>query len=170
MLECLIPMNAWFLWCYDYLMKPTDPERERQRLVEEYSNLPDAKLEELAADDFELTDLARKALSQEMERRGLHVDPEPVPANIVESETPDFITVGTFNNLSEALLAKGALESADIECFMPDENIGGLRNAIADVRLQVKREDAEAAIEILDQPFPDEDEEDEGTCDSPDDL
>jgi hypothetical protein len=45
-------------------MKAIDPERERQRLVEEYSNLPDAKLEELAADDYELTDTARKALSQ----------------------------------------------------------------------------------------------------------
>jgi hypothetical protein len=142
-------------------MKPTDPERERQRLAEEYSNLPDAKLEELAADNFELTDLARKALSEEMERRGLHVDPGPVPADSDESEAPDLVTVRTFNTLPEALLAKGALESADIECFMTDENIAGLRNTIADVRLQVKREDAEAAMEILDQPFPD-DIEDEG--------
>jgi hypothetical protein len=101
-----------------------------------------------------------------MERRGLHVDPEPIPANSDENEAPDLVLVGTFNNLSEALLAKGVLESADIECFLTDA--AGL-TAIAGIRLQVKQEDAAAAIEILDQPFPD-DEEDEGTCDSPDDL
>jgi hypothetical protein len=33
--------------------------------------MEDAKLEELAADYTELTDLARKALNEEIERRGL---------------------------------------------------------------------------------------------------
>ncbi len=146
-------------------MKPTDPERDHQRLAKEYAIMPDAQLEELAADDFELTDLARKALSQEMERRGLHVDPEPIPANIAASEAPHLVIVRTFSTLPEALLAKGALESADIECFLADDNVVSvnwfLSNAVGNIKLQVKQEDAEAAVEILDQPFPD-DEEDKG--------
>lgn len=143
-------------------MQPTDPERERQRLVEEYSNMPDAKLEELAADDSELTDAARTTLKDEMERRGLRLDIEPIPTAAEESPVPDFVTIRTFKSFNEALLAKGLLESCGIDCFIADENMARVETGWAiGIRLQVKQEDADAATEILDQPIPDEPEDKE---------
>lgn len=60
-----------------------------------------------------------------------------------------------FRDLPEALLAKTILESADIECFLCDENIVRLdwfySRAIGGMRLWVREEDASAAEELLAQ-------------------
>jgi hypothetical protein len=54
--------------------------------------------------------------------------------------------------MSEALLAKGCLESAGIECFLADANITRLEWPISrGMRLQVGPADAETAIAVLDQ-------------------
>lgn len=53
--------------------------------------------------------------------------------------------------MSEALLAKGCLESAGIECFLADMNITRLEWRISrGVRLQVGLDDAETAVALLD--------------------
>jgi hypothetical protein len=53
--------------------------------------------------------------------------------------------------MSEALLAKGCLESAGIECFLADMNISRLEWPISrGMRLQVGLDDAETAIALLD--------------------
>ncbi len=60
------------------------------------------------------------------------------------------MTIRQFGDISEALLAKGCLESAGIECFLADENIARLEWPLSrGMRLQVSPTDAEAALELL---------------------
>jgi hypothetical protein len=65
----------------------------------------------------------------------------------------------------QAWLAKSNLESSAIECHLVDDNMvrlhWGIANMLGGIKLQVKREDAEVALELLEQPIleqPDEDE------------
>jgi Putative prokaryotic signal transducing protein len=72
------------------------------------------------------------------------------------------ITVATFHNEMEFLLARSRLESADIECFAQDENM--LRIAawhshiFGGIKLQVRESEAEAASAILRHTAPIEEE------------
>jgi hypothetical protein len=62
------------------------------------------------------------------------------------------ITIRQFGDMSEALLAKGCLESAGIPCFLADANITRMEWPISrGMRLQVNEEDAEAASTVLEQ-------------------
>lgn len=67
----------------------------------------------------------------------------------------DLVMIRDFVNLPDALLAKTILDSADIECFLYDENIIRMdwlwSNALGGIKLLVKREDASAALELLHQ-------------------
>jgi hypothetical protein len=60
--------------------------------------------------------------------------------------------------MPEALLAKGSLDSAGIECWLIDDNMVRLdwfySNLLGGIKLQVTQEDAEAANELLEQPIP----------------
>jgi hypothetical protein len=137
-------------------MNPIDQEEERRRLAEAYARLNDDGLMELAEDPDALTDLARATLRKEMQRRGLDTDrPDPIP-EAEEVAVSNLVTIRLFRDLPEALFAKALLESSGIECFLADENIVRLdwfiSNAIGNMRLQVREEDAETALEILDQP------------------
>lgn len=130
-----------------------DPEEERIRLAEHYSQQLDGRLEMVATEAYELSDLAREVLKAELQKRGLTVElaehppvrmkkpPKPVdsaeepiaPAlsdadptiNEGESEDDihDMVTVRQFRDLPEALLAKGSLESAGIKCAITDDNM-----------------------------------------------
>ncbi len=136
-------------------MEPKDQEQERQLLAEVYSNMSDAELKKLAAEKEDLTDLAYATLKDEMKRRGLSIDLENSPPILEKIENSNLVTIRKFRDLPEALLAKGLLESASIECFLTDDNIVRLdwflSNAIGNMRLQVNEADAETAIEILNQ-------------------
>jgi hypothetical protein len=128
-----------------------DPEQERIRLSALYAGMDDGQLEDLAEDRAALTDVARLVLESEMARRGLGVAADSSPAVIHRELT----TIRTFSGSGEALLAKGLLESGDIECVLSDENaalqdLEGLGSAYS-IRLQVRPEDAEAAKEVLDE-------------------
>jgi hypothetical protein len=72
--------------------------------------------------------------------------------------TPSLVTLRQFRDIPEALLAKGMLESAGIKCVLADGNLVRmdwlLSNAIGGIRLQVDKEDFEAARAILDEPIP----------------
>lgn len=146
------------VWTYNRIMEPTQQEEILQQLTELYASMADTELQELAADSVELTDLARTVLKDEFKRRGLKIvleEPSTTTDPIVE---PELKTIRTFRDLPEALLAKGLLESAGIECSLRDDNMVRLdwfiSNALGNMRLQVKQSDAEEAIEILDQPAP----------------
>jgi hypothetical protein len=63
----------------------------------------------------------------------------------------EYVTVAEFIEPVYAQMAKGALESAGIECFLQGEHINNLQmGAIFSAALQVHRQDEEAAREILD--------------------
>jgi hypothetical protein len=148
-------------------MEPPDPEKERQRLLARYSGMPDQQLELLAKEWESLTVPARLALKQEVERRGMHVEfeeknkddncadakEEVASANIIYSG--DFITIREIDFPGEALVAKGLLESAGIKTLLVDAlnlplNLDSMPLPYAvPIRLQVSKEDAEMAIEIL---------------------
>jgi hypothetical protein len=62
----------------------------------------------------------------------------------------ELVTIRQFGNMSEALMAKGCLESAGIECFLADMNVTRLEWPISrGMRLQVSLDDAESAAELL---------------------
>jgi hypothetical protein len=64
--------------------------------------------------------------------------------------TPELVTIRHFGNMSEALMAKGCLESAGIECFLADANITRLEWPLSrGMRLQVSPQEAESAIDVL---------------------
>ena len=70
----------------------------------------------------------------------------------------DLVTIERFRDLPEALLAKGKLESAGIRCFLADSELVRTdwlwSNAIGNMRLQVRPEDAADALEVLHEPAP----------------
>ena len=65
----------------------------------------------------------------------------------------DWITIMTFTYPQDSYIIKGALESGGIETFLKDELTiqvdNFLSNAIGGVQLQVKKDQADRAIEIL---------------------
>lgn len=71
---------------------------------------------------------------------------------VVDSQQASkLVTIRQFGDLAEALLAKGCLESAGIECFLADANMAWMDSPVVrGMRLQVNLDDAETAIELLD--------------------
>jgi hypothetical protein len=138
-------------------MAMIDPEREQRRLAEFYSGQTDEELVKVAAEAYELTDLARQALRAEVAKRGLTA-PVVEYASGDEVEMRPMVTVRKFRDLPEAMFAKGSLESAGIECALLDDNMVRLdwfiSNLLGGVKLQVRPEDVAAAEEILAQPIP----------------
>jgi hypothetical protein len=79
--------------------------------------------------------------------------------------TPALVTLEHFRDIPRALLAKGKLEWAGIECWLADGNLVRmdwlLSNAIGGIRLQVRGPDLESARAILEEPIPPEFSEEE---------
>jgi hypothetical protein len=132
-------------------------ERERRRLAANYASMTDGELQRLARSSESLTDLAWDALEDEMDRRHLECSDDPGPEPHSEMEVQELITIRQFRDLPEALLAKGSLESAGIECFLADENLVRLdwfiSNFIGGIKLKVRAPDADNAQKLLDEPI-----------------
>jgi hypothetical protein len=75
----------------------------------------------------------------------------------VEMDPEQFVTVARFIEPIEAQMAKGVLESANLECFLQGENANNLLGAAFRARLLVHRRDEAAAKELLDTPAKDGD-------------
>ena len=165
-------------------MAMIDPEEERLRLAQFYSQQMDGELEKVAGQAAELTELAREVLRAELSRRGLSperferaVAPPPAPVKppplaprikTPSAELPawldadralrELVTLRKFRDIPEALLAKGCLESAGIESCLVDDNMVRLdwfwSNLVGGIKLQVDPKDVDVANEILDQPIP----------------
>jgi hypothetical protein len=150
-------------------MAMIDPEQESRRLAEFYAGQTDGELESVASQASELTDPARETLRAELFRRGLYVGQllDTKSAGEDNLEFRDLVTVRKFWSLPDAELAKGVLESAGIESFMFDENMGRmyLTNVIVGVRLQVDPENVEIATRLLDQSVPESAAEDTASDD-----
>jgi hypothetical protein len=65
------------------------------------------------------------------------------------SDPEEFVTVEEFIEPIDAQMAKGALESAGIHCFLVGENTNNLLGAAFWAQLQVRKKDEAAALEIL---------------------
>jgi len=64
-------------------------------------------------------------------------------------EPSELVTIRPFGNLGEALMAKGCLDSAGIECFLADANMAWLDSPVVrGMRLQVSQNGAETAIAL----------------------
>lgn len=135
-------------------MATYDWEKERQRLAKLYADMADGELEKLAGGAGSLSDVAREVLQLELSRRKLGIALQMRGARGDEAWPPGPIELRRFRDLPDALLAKSILDSADIECFLIDENMVRMdwlwSNAIGGVKLWVRPEDADAA-ELLDQ-------------------
>jgi len=137
-------------------MKSPPPDEERARLAGVYSAMSDEELRLIAESGDELSIPALQALQAETEKRGLIIAP-PAGRDVIElNET---VTLRRFRDLPEALLAKAGLESAGIKAYLADDNMirmdWFISNGLGGIKLNVHREDAEAADEILRQPIPD---------------
>jgi hypothetical protein len=133
-----------------------DAERERQRLAKYYGSLSEEELQRIAASAGDFTDAARDILAAELDRRGLELlSSTPVSAPFSFRELK---TIRQFRDLPEALLAKGILDSAGIECFLADDNMVRMdwfiSNLLGGIKLMVRPEDVEESELVLQQPIP----------------
>jgi hypothetical protein len=132
-----------------------DRETERRRLMELYGAMADGELEEIADDAASLSDVAREALQSELARR--HSDIAlPSPSEIAVTPTndpPGPVVLRRFRDWPDALLAKGILDSASVECYLIDENTIRMdwmwSNLLGGIKLWVRPEDIDAG-ELLD--------------------
>jgi Putative prokaryotic signal transducing protein len=147
-LFCAVPQ-------YPCLVSSLEHSDERLRLARTYAAMTDDELEHLAGNPESLTETAREALEDELDRRDLELPDSPEPHRELDLRT--LVTIRQFRDLPEALLAKGSLESAGIECFLRDENLVRLdwfiSNFVGGVKLCVMAEDASKAKALLDQPI-----------------
>ncbi len=135
-----------------------EQQREKRRLEANYASMTDGELQRLACHSESLTELAWDALEDELERRHLEfTEDEPEEPTRPRLEMQELVTIRQFRDLPEALLAKGSLESAGIECFLADENLVRLdwfiSNFIGGIKLNVHPEDEETARKLLDEPI-----------------
>ena len=106
--------------------------------------MTDDQLLALARNPESLTEIAWETLEDELDRRHL----EQTADHSRAEELVDFralVLIKQFRDLPEALLAKGCLESAGIECNLRDDNLVRLdwfiSNFVGGIKLCVKPED-----------------------------
>jgi hypothetical protein len=137
-------------------------QQERRRLADHYAGMADGELQRLAQSAESLTEPAWDALEDELDRRHLEFpydgeSGDAAHAPRQELELRQLVTIRQFRDLPEALLAKGSLESAGIECFLADENLVRLdwfiSNFIGGIKLNVRAVDAANAQRLLDEPI-----------------
>lgn len=137
-----------------------DAAQERKRLMDVYSHMTDDELQELAEDTASLTGLASQVLNDEMASRGLSPSQPDPDGSQDEVTLRKMETIRSFPDVMQAWLAQSSLESAGIECRLLDDNMvrldWGASIVLGGVKLQVKPEDAETALALLDQPVPEE--------------
>ncbi|WP_263381733.1 putative signal transducing protein [Granulicella arctica] len=123
-------------------------------LALQMQQMDDAAVERLGAEYGSLTDEMQALVRAEFTRRSLEI---PLVAD--EEEPLSGVTVlRRYRDSSEAAMARSALESAGIDCFLRDENTVRIdwlwSNLMGGIRLQVADRDVEAAEAILSQPIP----------------
>jgi hypothetical protein len=139
-----------------FLVLNSDESKERLRLSHTYAAMTDGELLKLASNPESLTDAAWEALEDELDRRHLELPAAPADRR-PQIDFRQLPVIRQFRDLPEALLAKGSLESAGIQCFLRDENLVRLdwfiSNFVGGVKLCVNPEDAENAQRLLDEPI-----------------
>jgi hypothetical protein len=136
-----------------------------------YEVLSDAELINLAQQLSTLVPEAQEALSAELQKRSLGpiaeipeepdrlppIPPEYADANI---DPDELVVIRRFRDFPEAMMARATLDSAGIQCAVLDENIIRMNwlgsNAFGGLKLAVRQEDAETALDVLEQAIPDQ--------------
>lgn len=128
--------------------------------VARYSDMADEELLKLAAQPWTLSDAAWEALEDELDRRDLDL-PEPEAGPVISiPDRRDLVLLRRFRDIPEALLAKGKLASAGVECFLADENMVRMdwfySNLVGGVKLMVDAEQFAEASRLLNEPVSDQ--------------
>ena len=121
----------------------------------QFAAMSDDEMLSLGQQYASLTDDAQALVRAEFKRRQLET-PD------AEEEQPDALigvkTIRQYRDQAEAILARSALESSGIACFLRDENTIRIdwlwSNLMGGIRLQVAEADVEAAEAVLSQPIP----------------
>jgi hypothetical protein len=127
----------------------------RERLARDYAKLSDLELLEIAAKEEKLDEVEKEILTQELAKRELSAEVQPEAD--VRSEpghtSGPLVVVKRFTTLSAASLAKSVLDSAEIDSILTGDKIMGMvyPNLIGAVKLVVRPEDLEAAVQLLSQ-------------------
>jgi Putative prokaryotic signal transducing protein len=133
-----------------------EQSNERLRLASIYAAMTEGELQRLARNPDSLTEVAWEALEDELDRRHLEFPSEETQPR-EELDLRKLVTIRQFRDLPEALLAKGCLESAGIECHLRDDNLVRLdwfiSNFIGGIKLCVSPQDAQNARQLLDEPI-----------------
>jgi hypothetical protein len=138
-----------------------EQEKERQRLTALYAAMEDGELNRIAADLNSLRDVAREVLRDEMLKRDREVPPQLAALALSakqQSELSEPEVIGRYRDLPKAMIANSILDSAEIECFLADDNLVRMdwlySNLVGGIKLVVRHEDAEAANKLLSQITP----------------
>jgi hypothetical protein len=136
-------------------MADSEPDKKREQVAQVYAGMADGELQRLAEEAWTLTDIGKEALRFELGRRGLEIE---LAKSAGDEETNNLVVLRQFRDLPEALLAKGALDSAGVQCFLADEITIRMdwlwSNALGGIKLCVKSDDVDAATRLLDQGIP----------------
>jgi Putative prokaryotic signal transducing protein len=136
-----------------------DHQKEQQRLAALYASMSESELARLANDQRSLTEDALHMLESEFSRRGLQFERQNL-ALMADQEDVKLVAVRRFRDLPEALSAKGLLDSANIKCFLSDENTVRMdwlwSNALGGVRLWVREDDLAESTALLGHDFSNE--------------
>jgi hypothetical protein len=139
-----------------FTMADSDSDKKRRQVAQVYVGMTDGELQKLAEEASSLTEIGKEALKFELARRGLEI--ELTKSASPDVETNNLVTLRQFRDLPEALLAKGALESAGIQCYLADDVMIRMdwlwSNALGGIKLCVKTDDVEASARLLDQGIP----------------
>jgi hypothetical protein len=122
----------------------------------QFAAMSDGEMLRLGQQYASLTDDAQTLVREEFKRRNLETP------DAEEEEQPDALlgvkTIRQYRDQAEAILARSALESSGIACFLRDENTIRIdwlwSNLMGGIRLQVAEADVEAAEAVLSQPIP----------------
>ena len=125
-------------------------------LKAQFAAMSDSEMLSLGAQYASLTDDAQALVRDEFKRRNLETP------DAEEEQAPDALigvkTIRRYRDQAEAMLARSALESAGIGCFLRDENTIRMdwlwSNLMGGIRLQVADTDVAAAEAVLSQPIP----------------
>jgi Putative prokaryotic signal transducing protein len=127
---------------------------DHEQLASFYAGLADEELIKIGSQFDSLTDEAQIVLRKEFDRRSLDAPMIEEPPDSFEFQ--EFVTIRTFRDPSDAMMAKSVLDSADIPCFLKDENTVRIQwmwsNLIGGIQLQVQPQDIEIAEEVLASP------------------
>jgi len=142
-----------------------DSLEEWQRLKELYAGMNEGELEVVANEAYDLTEIARPLLKDEIARRGLKIPLNTergrrvaAPVESVDPLRLDLAVAGTFWDLNDARKVKVFLESAGVPSFWGLENVDapdGL-NFEEGVDLTVREEDLSRVRSVIAQLVPPE--------------